>query len=134
MTPTSAIVEEPHLLAFFFSPNVALDVYAEITRVEDGEQIEMTMTLREDLSSTMSNVYVAEYTPMVAGWYMVQYRAIAQDSGSLVLANTSRFKAEGEAVNRSVTRTIEEGAMKTQFNAVVMGQQGVLTFKTNRAS
>jgi hypothetical protein len=136
MTPSSVLVGEAHLLAFVFDASVPLDVSAEVMRVEDGAHTSIVMVRRAELSNSENAVYTEEFIPEEPGWHMVQYRALGSGTNQLVLANTSRFKAEASSSEEStqtstVIRQVEEGgSMKTSLNTMIMSTPGVLSFRT----
>jgi hypothetical protein len=138
MTPTSAIVGEPHLLAFVFRASVSLDVVVEVVGVEDGSKVELAMPFRAELSNAENAVYTVDYTPAQVGWYMAQYRAMSAGTNELVMTSTSRFRAEevstesgGDAGPTIVTRQVGEGgATTTSIHTSMMNMAGVLSFRT----
>lgn len=132
-TTLNAEKGKPYLLAFFFAPELALDVTAEVQRVEDGSKTVLTLPRNVGLSNTDTWVYMTHHTFSSIGWHIVHYRANKSPGGEFATSDIRRIlvvDSESSDAPTELTREIQGGMKVTSFNSIVMNNRGILSFKT----
>ena len=132
-TTLNAEKNKPYLLAFFFAPELPVQVTAEIQRVEDGVKTVLSLPCKTDLCSPDTWVYTCYHTFTSIGWHIVHYRANKSPGGEFATSDIRRIlvvDSESSDTPTELTREIQEGMKVTSFNSIIMNNRGILSFKT----
>ena len=139
LSPTTAIVQEPYLLAFFFHAGADITVSADVMSVATGVSETIVLTKSDDLSNSENSVYTGSFIPSAEGWYVAQYRAIDTGGGAAITTSVRRFHAaeEEEAGSGtgpgagSVISGVEAGGVRVMsVETQIEGMSGLLSFRT----
>lgn len=132
-TTLNAEKNQPYMLAFFFAPDLNLEVTAEVQKVEDGNKTVLTLPCRNELCTPETWVYSAYHTFTSTGWYIVHYRANYSPGGEFASSDIRRIMVEDSVASNTpteLTREVQEDMKVTTFNSVVLNNRGTLSFKT----
>jgi hypothetical protein len=132
-TTLNAEKGKPYFLAFFFAPNLSVEVTAEVQRVENGAKSSKTLPHNPTLSTNETWVYSDYHTFTNVGWHIVHYRANKSSDGEIVGSDIRRILVrdpETENAPTELKREIQEGKKVTSFDTIWMNNRGTLAFKT----